>query len=295
MAQPTKPGEVALCFHIFHFSLDKAFKSLEEGNIVIWKSIDVCLHYRRKMWHKAPKCFNLDLDPDSDRHFSFSPPSGLDCAFPVDSDLLWCFVSHGTEEKVFCNADPYLITSNSQRPSIGPPPLSSVFPGNGLLVNVVGCSLDRQRMCSCIVSSCFLFSLCQMSSVLNLFFAITGNPERGWNDPPVLLHSGGNLSSSQPTQKRSLLNKRVAFPVLGAGSRSSALPAEHDASLPPPVTAGSLGTLHLFVLLLNFWLKINAEELCSNLTTFFTWSFTVLVQPKILCVCVFLFQFTKQE
>ncbi|CAD5120412.1 DgyrCDS8978 [Dimorphilus gyrociliatus] len=38
-----------------------------------------------------------------------------------------------------------------------------------------------------------------------------GNDERGWNDPPMFLHTNDGVQPSS-TQKRTLLNKRVAYP-----------------------------------------------------------------------------------
>ena len=47
---------------------------------------------------------------------------------------------------------------------------------------------------------------------------VSGNADRGWNDPPVLLHTSTSASSVSvtPTTNRALLNKRVAAPELGA-------------------------------------------------------------------------------
>ena len=48
---------------------------------------------------------------------------------------------------------------------------------------------------------------------------------------------------AQQTQKRTLLNKRVAFPVLGAGSTTSSSPESNLSALgPPPLAAGPLGS-----------------------------------------------------
>ena len=91
-----------------------------------------------------------------------------------------------------------------------------------------------------------MFKKCDQTKILEYHFSnFIGNPERGWNDPPVLLHTGGNVTPqvAQQTQKRTLLNKRVAFPVLGAGSTaSSSQESNISASGPPPLAAGSLGT-----------------------------------------------------
>lgn len=50
---------------------------------------------------------------------------------------------------------------------------------------------------------------------------ISGNPERGWNDPPVLLHGSDltkpPLNQGQSPAKRTLLNKRVAHPGIFSG------------------------------------------------------------------------------
>ena len=77
---------------------------------------------------------------------------------------------------------------------------------------------------------------------MKLFYHL-GNPERGWNDPPVLLHTGSSAPPqvSQQGQKRTLLNKRVAFPVLGAGTTGSSLPQSNlsTSGAPPPLAAGS--------------------------------------------------------
>ena len=65
---------------------------------------------------------------------------------------------------------------------------------------------------------------------------------------------------AQQTQKRTLLNKRVAFPVLGAGSTASSSPESNlSASGPPPLAAGPLGSAGLaFILFTKLRLILGA-------------------------------------
>ncbi|XP_064637042.1 steroid receptor RNA activator 1-like [Lineus longissimus] len=70
-----------------------------------------------------------------------------------------------------------------------------------------------------------------------------GNHERGWNDPPVILH---NPSAENRTPKKNLLNKRVAYPAGSSGSGTvnqspGPGPGSNNASTPP--TAPTPGTV----------------------------------------------------
>jgi len=61
-----------------------------------------------------------------------------------------------------------------------------------------------------------------------------GNHDRAWNDPPVLAYTANAQKSDDgnpvANPRRSLLNKRVAFPLSGGASPSAPL----SASGPPP-------------------------------------------------------------
>ena len=45
-------------------------------------------------------------------------------------------------------------------------------------------------------------------------FAIAGNAERGWNDPPVFLNVGVQNKAESTSPRKHFLNKRVAHPGL---------------------------------------------------------------------------------
>ncbi|EFX89230.1 steroid receptor RNA activator 1-like protein [Daphnia pulex] len=64
-----------------------------------------------------------------------------------------------------------------------------------------------------------------------------GNHDRAWNDPPVFSYQQGDAKPEENgnTAKKTLLNKRVAFPLSG-GSTTSQTPATSlpPIGLPPP-------------------------------------------------------------
>ena len=87
---------------------------------------------------------------------------------------------------------------------------------------------------------------------------LTGNADRGWNDPPVLLHTEGGVAPQviQQPQKRTLLNKRVAFPVLGAGGTASNSPDSKPGSGSAPPAAGPLGRVFITAFYFQLFYKM---------------------------------------
>lgn len=76
-----------------------------------------------------------------------------------------------------------------------------------------------------------------------------GNHEKAWNDPPMLAYqagSGGQPSSDSPglnapTNKRTILNKRVAFPLLGNSSSNPTSCPTVSAASPSLPTLPTMG------------------------------------------------------
>ncbi|KAF0305550.1 Steroid receptor RNA activator 1 [Amphibalanus amphitrite] len=62
---------------------------------------------------------------------------------------------------------------------------------------------------------------------------ISGNHDKAWNDPPVFAYDAA--SAAQAKQKRTPLNKRVAFPVTGTAGQGSPLLSGQG---PPPMAPG---------------------------------------------------------
>lgn len=61
--------------------------------------------------------------------------------------------------------------------------------------------------------------------IIFIFFYL-GNAERGWNDPPMFLHTPGVGSTNPSSSKRTSLNKRVAHPGLfGVPGTAKPLPS----------------------------------------------------------------------
>ncbi|XP_064609383.1 steroid receptor RNA activator 1-like [Liolophura sinensis] len=71
-----------------------------------------------------------------------------------------------------------------------------------------------------------------------------GNPERGWNDPPVFSFAPSSTNTAESSPRRTVLNKRVAFPLSGPTNIPASSDSGDGSLLPPesgpPVTSGVL-------------------------------------------------------
>ena len=66
-----------------------------------------------------------------------------------------------------------------------------------------------------------------------MFISLEGNHDRAWNDPPVFAYSAATGKTEDSNPRRTLLNKRVAFPLSGGIQPS----APFSAGCPPPIGA----------------------------------------------------------
>lgn len=60
--------------------------------------------------------------------------------------------------------------------------------------------------------------------ICSIIFA--GNTERGWNDPPMFDYSSVNAKQTYP--RRTLLNKRVAYPMSNDVANAANLPQNEE-------------------------------------------------------------------
>lgn len=93
----------------------------------------------------------------------------------------------------------------------------------------------------------------------------TGNHDKAWNDPPVFAYQPTTTGPpqdesgpSQPSTKRTFLNKRVAFPMTANSSSQPTNTATPFGGLPPPLSLPPSGNIqvHFYKHILNTKLNL---------------------------------------
>ena len=75
--------------------------------------------------------------------------------------------------------------------------------------------------------SCYVVIICFCYCITNFFFkynflSLIATHDPGWNDPPLFSFDAVNTTVQSKTTKKTLLNKRVAFPLTSHESSKSA-------------------------------------------------------------------------